>query len=333
MKEINSGRLKIALVGTGGWAREHCRILSSRPDVDFCAVVGRNEERTAARAAEYRTRAYTHIEEMLAEQQPDLVCVCLPNQHHFEPTLQVLAAGFPVLAEKPLVFEMAQADALLQEAKERDLFFAINFNHRYAKPLQMAKEKIDSGQVGDIIFATWRFGGEGSSDHPHANLIETQCHAFDQLEWLCGPIDSLMAEMTEKTGKGFSTLVLSLKFQSGAVGSLVGSYDSSYAYRDTMRLEINGTRGRALIEDTVRRFEFQKSGDETAQVWEAGYFNDLDREFHRTFDRHMDEILAAFRRGNAPPIDARWGKRALQLALAAIKSYETGQRVMTPTSS
>ena len=322
-----SKKLKIALVGTGGWAREHCRILSLRPDVDFCAVVGRNAERTATRAAEYGTRPYTDIEKMLAEQQPDLVCVCLPNQHHYEMTLQVLAAGFPVLAEKPLVFEMAQADALLREAKKRDLFFAINFNHRYAKPLQLAREKIESGAVGNIIFATWRFGGEGSSDHPHANLIETQCHAFDQLEWLCGPIDSVMAEMTEKTGKGFSTLVLSLKFANGAVGSLVGSYDSSYAYRDTMRIEINGTRGRVLIEDTVRRFEFQSAGDETAQVWEAGYFNDVDREFHHTFDRHMDAILTALRAGKAPPIGAECGKRALLLANAAIESYETGRRV------
>ena len=322
-----SEKLKIALIGTGGWAREHGRILSLRPDVDFCAIVGRNAERTATRAAEYGARPYTSIETMLAEQKPDLVSVCLPNQHHFEATLQVIKAGFPLLVEKPLVFELEQANELLAEAQKRDLFFAINFNHRYAKPLQLAKEKIESGQVGDIVFATWRFGGEGSSDHPHANLIETQCHAFDQLEWLCGPIESVMAEMTEKTGKGFSTLVLSLKFANGAVGSLVGSYDSSYAYRDTQRIEINGTKGRVLIEDTVRRFEFQSAGVETAQVWQAGYFNDVDREFHRTFDRHMDEVLKTFRAGQAPPIHASWGKRALQLAFAAIESYESGRRV------
>lgn len=320
-------KLKIALVGTGDWARQHCRILSLRPDVDFCGIQGRNPERTAARAAEYGTRPYTSLTAMLDEQRPDLVCVCLPNQHHFEPTMQVIEAGYPLLVEKPLVFEMAQADALLEAAQARDLFFAINFNHRYAKPLQLAKAAIECGDLGEIVFATWRFGGEGNSDHPHANLIETQCHAFDQLEFLCGPIVSVMAEMTNQTGKGFSTLALSLRFQNGAVGSLLGSYDSSYAYRDTQRIEVNGTQGRVLIEDTVRRFQFQSTGDETAQVWESGYFNDRDREFHRTFDLHMDAILAAFRAGDVPPIHAKWGKRALQLANAAIESYETGRRV------
>ncbi len=325
---MTSSKLKIALIGTGGWARQHARILSSRLDVDFCAVVGRDKERSAARAAEYGTRPYTSVETMLSEQRPDFVCVCLPNQHHFELTLQVVEAGYPLLVEKPLVFELEQADALIEAARQRDLFFAINFNHRYAKPLLLAKEAIQAQKLGEVVFAAWRFGGEGSSDHPHANLIETQCHAFDQLESLCGPISSVMAEMTDKTGKGFSTLVLSLKFASGAVGSLVGTYDSSYAYPDTHRLEINGTEGRIVVDDTVRRFSFQRAGHETAEVWQAGYFNDFDREFHRTFDHHMDAILEAFRAGAEPPIHARAGRRALRLALAAIESYETGRRVL-----
>ena len=53
----------------------------------------------------------------------------------------------------------------------------------------MARAAIASGDLGDVVFATWRFGGEaGTSAHPHANLIETQCHGFDMLEHLCGPI-------------------------------------------------------------------------------------------------------------------------------------------------
>ena len=319
--------LKIALVGTGGWARQHARILQERADVDFCAVVGRNAERTRERADEYRTRPYLALQLMMGEQKPDLVCVCLPNEHHFDATLQLIEAGAALFVEKPLVFEIEQADVLLDKAKQRDLFFAINFNHRYSRPMQLAKEAIERGEVGDISFATWRFGGEGGAGHPHANLIETQCHGFDALEWLCGPIQSVMAQMTGKTGKGFSTLSLALRFQSGAVGSLVGTYDSSYAYRQTSRIEVNGTRGRVLVEDTVRHFEKQSAGEETARVWEAGYFNDFDREFNRTFDRHFDAVVQAFRAKQQPPIHAEAGRRALVLALASIQSFETGRRV------
>lgn len=325
--------IKVALIGAGGWGQQHARIFATRPDVEFCAIVGRTPEKTRARAAEFGTRPYTDIAEMLERERPDLVSLCLPNQGHFEATLQVIEAGYPLLVEKPLVFDLGEADRLLAAAAARDLFFAINFNHRYARPVQMARRAISTGQLGEVVFATWRFGGEGTSDHPHANLIETQCHGFDMLEHLCGPIASVSAEMTDKTGKGYSTLVLALRFASGAVGSLVGSYDSSYAYPGTHLLEVNGTAGRATIEDTVRRYTFQARGEETGEVWQAGYFNDHDRDFHHTFDAHIEALLAAFKAGQPPPIHARAGRRALLLARAAIEAFEAGCRIPVETGN
>jgi predicted dehydrogenase len=126
------------------------------------------------------------------------------------------------------------------------------------------------------------------------------------------------------------TLALSLKFVSGAVASLVGSYDTSYAYPDTQRIEVSGTKGRVVIDDTVRRYKFNQAGNEIGEVWEAGYFNDYDREFHRTFDLYIDATLKAFQKGEKPPIHANAGLRALQLAHAAIRSLETGRREEIP---
>lgn len=313
--------MKIALIGTGGWGRQHARVFAAHPDVEFCCVTGRNAERAVKRAEEFGVRAYTDIDEMLDRERPDLVSLCLPNQGHFEPTMKVIRAGYPLLVEKPFVFELDEADALLEAAGDR--FFAICFNHRYAKPVRLAKAAIEAGRLGDIVFATWRFGGEGSSDHPYANLIETQCHGFDMLEHLCGPISAISAEFTEKR----STIVLSFRFASGAVGSLVGSYDTSYAYPETQRIELSGTKGRVTIDDTVRRYTFHEAGNELGETWEAGYFNDHDREFHRTFDLYIDAMVQAFRKGEAAPIHAQAGKRALVLAHAAIQAFETGRRV------
>ena len=208
------------------------------------------------------------------------------------------------------------------------MFFAINFNHRYAKPVQMAKVAIDAGQLGPLSFATWRFGGEGGAGHPFGNLVETQCHGFDMLEYLCGPIQTVMAEMSDLATPGsFGDMAISLRFASGAVGSLVGSYSSSYAYTDTHRVEVNGTKGRVLIEDTVRRYSFQAAGSETEEVWQAGYFNDTGREFQRTFDAYTEAMLSAFRQGRPPPVPAEAGRRALRLALATIESFQTGTRI------
>lgn len=321
--------LKVAVVGTGAWGAQHARIFSRRRDTRLVGIVGRDEARTAARAEAFDTEPFTDIDEMLDKTQPDLVTVCLPNEAHYAPTLHLIRRSVPLLVEKPLVFDLTEADTLLEEAAQRDLFFAINLNHRYAEPVVRAKAAIERGEVGDIVFATWRFGGEPNfGTSPHANLIETQVHGLDMLEHLCGPISSVMAQMTDMTRAGtYTTLAVAVEFASGAVGSLVGSYDSSYAYPGTQLIEINGTTGRLLIEDTVKRLTLSTAGDETRRVWEAGYFNDEARTFEYTFDRHVDKVLEALRAGKQPPVHAREGRRALALATAIIDSHARGVRV------
>lgn len=330
MAGTSGDRLRVAVVGPGGWGQQHSRIFSGRADTVLCALVGRDLGRTALYAARTGATAYTDIDEMLRVERPDLVTVALPNEAHFEPTLRLLQSGVAVLVEKPLVFDLDEADALLDAARESGAFFAINFNHRYAEPVRLAKAAIEEGKLGELVFATWRFGGEANMGlSPHKNLIETQCHAFDMLEYLLGPIGSVMAQMTNKTYGAYSTVAIALEFASGAVGTLLGSYDSSYAYPETHRLEVNGTKGRALVVDTVKSFTLSEAGDEMSRRWEAGYFNDEAREFHKTFDRHVDELLRALRAGDPPPIHASAGRRALLLAHRSIESFESGKRVGT----
>jgi predicted dehydrogenase len=317
--------MRVAVVGAGGWGEQHARIFSRRQDTELCAIVGRTPERTQARAEKYGATPYTDLDEMLHREHPDLITVCLPNEDHFEVTLKLIRTGIPLLVEKPLVFDLTEADTLLDAAGNQ--FFAINFNHRYAEPVQRAKALIDAGELGEAVFATWRFGGEANhGTSPHANLIETQCHGFDLLEHLVGPISAVSAQMTNKTYGDFSTIALALDFENRAVGTMLGSYDSSYAYRDAQHVEINGTEGRLVIHDTVASLTFAKPGDPVERHWHSGYFDDEARTFTATFDRHVDAILKALRTGAQPPIHARAGRRALQLAHAAIRSHESGTR-------
>src|SRR6187551_3479099 len=151
-------KLRVAVVGTGEWwGREHARVFSRRADVELCAIVGRSHAKAAQRAGEFATTPYVDLDAMLEAERPDLVSLCLPNEGHYETTLQVIRAGFPLFVEKPITFDLAEADSLIEEAASRGLFFGLNFNHRYARPVRLAKAAIDDGQLGAISFATWRF--------------------------------------------------------------------------------------------------------------------------------------------------------------------------------
>ena len=70
---MTHAKVRVALIGAGGWGREHARIFSARPDVDFVAICGRSAEKTATRAAAYGVRPYTDIGQMLVAEKPDLV--------------------------------------------------------------------------------------------------------------------------------------------------------------------------------------------------------------------------------------------------------------------
>ena len=69
----------------------------------------------------YRTRGYTDIDAMIDNEHPDLVTACLPNEEHFARTLRLVHLGIPLLVEKPLAFNLEEADALLAAATERTL--------------------------------------------------------------------------------------------------------------------------------------------------------------------------------------------------------------------
>ena len=62
-------------------------------------------------------------------------------------------------------------------------------------------------------------------------------------------------------------------------------------------------------------------------MWEAGYFNDRDRDFDHMFELHLEDIITALRRSDDPPIHARAGRRALQLAQACIQSFDESRQV------
>ena len=179
-------KLRVAIVGAGGWGFQHARAFAEREDVELAAVFGRTPERTARRAERFGVPWYTDVEEMLRRGKPDLVSVCLPAQHTFETTMKVIEAGVPLLVEKPLAYRMEEAEALVARAEQKRLFFAIDFEQRYSIPCQMAKAAIDQGKLGRLVFAHWRFGhGSGPViDHPYMNLIEAQCHGLNMLEHL-----------------------------------------------------------------------------------------------------------------------------------------------------
>ncbi len=83
---------------------------------------GADPEKTRRRAEQFRARPYFDIAEMLERERPDLVSICLPGRAFRCYAAQVIQAGFPLLVEKPLVFELEEADRLLRKRRSGTSF-------------------------------------------------------------------------------------------------------------------------------------------------------------------------------------------------------------------
>lgn len=326
---ITMGSLvKVAIIGTGQWGLQHAKIFSELEKVALCAIVGRTLEKTQKRAELFKVPYYLDIKTMIKKEQPNLVSICVPGDEMFYIAKYLIEEEIPFLIEKPVTYNLEQAEHLINMSAKKGLFCGVNFIHRYSKPVQMAYDSIRKGKLGNVVYFNWKLGQYGiSKKNKYGNLIETQCHGLDLIEFLCGSISTVFCEMTDITQKGHTTLAASLKLKNGAVGSIIGTYEAIETYHPSQFLEICGRLGRIQIEDFVGKYSIQKFGSETEEIWTPSMMNEDDRFVYSNFRRHMKEVVSNLIEGKEPPIPIECGYRALYLANRMIESFETGKRV------
>jgi predicted dehydrogenase len=322
--------VRAAVIGAGFVGGIHARALAANTRVDLIGICGRTRPKTDALARRWRTKAYTSIPMMLAEERPRLVCVCTGNRDHFEPAMTALGAGCDVLVEKPMAWTVEEASEMVRAADRHGVRLGVNFNHRFSAPVQRALEVLRAGSLGRPAYLHMKFAGDlyKELDDPYCMLVETQGHSFDLLRLFGGEIDALHAFLADPRGIGiYSSAAVSLRFASGAVGTLLGSWDASYDHPGAQGLEVCGTDGRVVVDNVVDGVILHPQGDGSHTVWRPNLFDSRARDFWRTIDGHIDAFVDAMVGGQDPPVTGRDGLRALQLTYAAIASFERGAPV------
>lgn len=139
---------------------------------------------------------YSNAEEMLNEQKPDIVSVCVPNLLHKQNVMLALEKGANVLCEKPLDLSFKDAKEMFDFAREKGKYLMACQSLRFLPERLKAKEMVDNGDIGDIYYAqmsrirrrgipTWgkfhikEFSGGGA-------MIDIGVHGIDSAIWLMG---------------------------------------------------------------------------------------------------------------------------------------------------
>src|SRR5919112_2928154 len=138
------------ILGTGGIAHEFATGLHDTPDAETLAVGSRTEDSAREFAASFGIpRHYGSYAELVSDPDVDVVYVATPHPFHAENVTLCLEAGKPVLCEKPMTVNAAQAERLIALAQDEDLFLMEGMWTRFFPLMERVRHLIPSGAIGE----------------------------------------------------------------------------------------------------------------------------------------------------------------------------------------
>lgn len=143
--------LKVAMLGMGGISGSHRDAWKEIPEAKVIACCDIRPEKADAAAADMGAKAYYSYEEMAANEQYDILDICLPTYLHAEYSIKALNAGVNVICEKPISLNIEDVDRIYDAAKASGKCFMIAQVVRFWREYLVLKDAYDTGKYGKLL--------------------------------------------------------------------------------------------------------------------------------------------------------------------------------------
>ncbi|MFF5180422.1 Gfo/Idh/MocA family protein [Micromonospora sp. NPDC000316] len=241
-------KCRVGLIGAGGVAQRHARVLSGFDDVELVGVTDVAPEAAAALVAQHGGRVHADVADLLAA-APDAVYVCVPPFAHGPAEEAVIDAGVPMFVEKPVAVDLVTAERIADLVAQRGLRTAVGHHWRYLSVVDQARELLADRPVR-MVSGVWLdkvppvpwWPVRGRSGGP---VVEQAAHVLDLIRVLVG-------EVTELTAYGNGTpppvdgadidsvTTAALRFADGAVGTLSAACVLGWKHRAGLEILADG---------------------------------------------------------------------------------------------
>lgn len=342
--------VNIAVAGAGVIGRAHMAVMAQSSQCRLSAIADPSEAAQAL-AQTHGVPWFATLDELLATASPDGVILATPNALHVPQALQCIAAGVPVLVEKPIAHTVADAQKLVQATQTHSAKVLIGHHRAHSPIMREAKAVIDEGRLGQLVSvmgsamfykpddyftqAPWRH--EVGGGPVLINLI----HEIHNLRMLCGEIIEVQA-MTSNVVRGFAvedTASITFRFASGVLASFMLSDTAASArsweqtsqenkaytsYDDEDCYVIAGTMG-SLAVPTMRLKTYAKAEDRS---WFKPYQSStvaLERE--DPLRLQMDHFIRVIQGVEEPLVSAHDGLQNLLVVEAIAQAAASQQTV------
>ena len=143
----------IAIIGLGGWGRNHIRTFANLNDCHIKYIYDLSEKAVQVQLAAFPAlRAARALDEILEDAAVQAVVIATTARSHYEIARQALLAGKDVFIEKPMTLEVAESEALCALADAGGRLIQVGHLMLFHPAVQHLKEMIDHGELGDIYY-------------------------------------------------------------------------------------------------------------------------------------------------------------------------------------
>jgi predicted dehydrogenase len=317
--------MKVAIIGCGFIGQKRAKTLHG---CQLVACVDQVREKAEALAKQFpHCIALTDWRDVMQRKDVDIVIIATQHSTLAEMGLAALSAGKHILVEKPAGRRATELEPAIVAAKESGVFARVGFNHRYHRAFRKARELVDKGELGELMFIRARYGHGGRVGYDKewraqpelsggGELIDQGVHLIDLARWFLGDFEQIEGSAhtyfwdMPVDDNGF----LLLKTPKKQVAFL---HASCTEWKNTFSFEIYGRTGKIDINGLggsygVERISFYKMssamGPPETFIWEYPMVDD-------SWEMEFAEFLEDIRTQREPAVN-------LQDAHAALKIVE-----------
>lgn len=339
-------KVRFALLGCGRIANNHFEAIVKHGDrAELVAVADTDPAALAAAVAKTGAQGFSSLTAMLAGAQADCVVLTTPSGLHPLQAAEVARAGIDVMTEKPMATRWTDGLAMVRACDEAGVRLFVVKQNRRNRTLQLLKQAVDQGRFGRIYMvnvnvfwtrpqsyydsAAWR----GTWEFDGGALMNQASHYVDLLDWICGPVESVMA-YTGTLARSIEvedTAVAALKWRTGALGSInvtMLTYPKNLEGSITILGEKGSVRVGGVAVNEIKLWEFEQPHEMDGQIGDASYLTTSVYGFGHPL--YYDNVISTLRGEAQPETDGREGLKSLELLIAMYLSARDGKRINLP---
>jgi len=175
--------MKIVQIGTGGWGKNHTRILSQLGVLS--AVCDADSQRSKEYGEKYSVNHYESLDELLISEEFDGAFVVTPTSTHTEIATKLLEAKKHVFVEKPMTYKSEDGEKLAKLAEKNKVILTCGYIERFNPAVDVVKKFVKEKKFGDLVMLEFHRENRMPLHIKDVGIIyDTSVHDIDTANWL-----------------------------------------------------------------------------------------------------------------------------------------------------